>query len=60
MAVGDEIVQWIKAIRERGMEKRTLCPLCEYPIDEKEDGMLYCTFCGWTDSLTGRRKSIYG
>ncbi len=58
MAVGDEIVQWIRAIHERGLEKRTLCPICEYPIDETEDGVLYCEFCGWTDGLAFKRKTI--
>lgn len=60
MAVGDEIVQWIKAIREQGMVERTLCPVCEYPLDKLEDGTLHCEFCGWTDTLTIRRKTING
>lgn len=58
MAVGDEIIQWIKAIHEQGMEKRTLCPQCEYPLDEMEDGTLHCMFCGWTDGLTLKRKML--
>jgi len=58
MAVGDEIVQWIKDIRDKGLEKRTLCPLCEYEIEETEDGILHCTFCGWTDGLTIKRKTL--
>jgi len=56
MAFGDEILQMIKAAEEAEPERRTNCPLCEWPLEEK-DGQLHCPFCGWTEGLQVKRKA---
>jgi len=48
MTFGSEILAEIKRIRELEPERRTLCPVCEYELSEK-DGKLYCEFCGWRE-----------
>ena len=47
MAFGDAILNMIKKVREREPVRRTLCPECEYPVDEKDNGTLFCVYCGW-------------
>jgi len=46
MAFGDKILTWIKDVRGQELERRTECPGCGYPLEEK-NGILHCKFCGW-------------
>ena len=57
MAFGAEILNMIKRVREQEMERRKLCPICEYELSETDDGILYCEWDGWIEglSLKGRR-----
>ena len=54
MAFGSEILGWLKAIKEQPLEKRTNCPLCEWPLEEHETKGLHCPMCGWTEGLSKR------
>ena len=47
MAFGDEILEMIKDVKEQELEEITECPVCFYPVEEKDGGTLFCTFCGW-------------
>jgi len=49
MAAGDEILSWLKGIRNQTPIKRTDCPECDWPLEETK-WELHCTFCGWTSS----------
>ena len=44
----NDLLAMIKAVREQEVERRTLCPICEYELSEK-DGVLYCEWDGWTE-----------
>ena len=47
MSFGQEILAMIKSAQESKPEKRTTCPICEWPLEEK-NGILHCPFDGWT------------
>ncbi len=47
MAFGDKILNMIKKVREQDVEERKECPDCKYPLDKKDDGTLFCVYCGW-------------
>ena len=48
MTFGSEILAMIKRIKGLEPERRTLCPVCEYELSEK-NGILCCEFCGWSE-----------
>jgi len=47
MPAGEDIANILKEIREQIPEKRTECPECSTPLIERDDGTLWCRFCGW-------------
>ena len=49
MAFASEILGWIKAIKEQPHERRTNCPLCEWPLEEHGEKGLHCPMCGSTE-----------
>lgn len=52
-----QLANWIREIQENPLERRRLCPRCEYPIDATKSGGLHCDMCGWADSLSLKRDS---
>lgn len=50
MGFGSEILAMIKSAKESKPEKITECPVCAWPVEEK-DGVLHCVFCGWTTRI---------
>jgi ribosomal protein L37AE/L43A len=48
MAAGDEILNWIKDIKEQDVEELYECPHCGWDLEKHPDtGQLHCKFCGW-------------
>ena len=45
----EQLLAMIKAVKEQELERRTLCPKCEYELSEN-CGILYCEWCGWTEN----------
>jgi len=54
MPAGDEILGLIKAIKEQQPERRTDCPVCEWPLEEHLTKGLHCPCCGYTEGLSKR------
>ena len=57
MAAGDEIVQMIREIRAKSLERRTECEQCAWPLNEHPTKGLHCSLCGWTE-FPYRRKTL--
>ena len=54
MSFGSEILGWIKEIEEQEPERRTNCPLCDWPLEEHETKGLHCPMCGWCEGKSIR------
>jgi len=50
MGFGNEILAMINSAKESKPEKRTVCPICDWPLEEK-DGILHCEYCGWFERI---------
>ena len=51
MPFGSEIEAMIKSAKESKPEKRTVCPVCDWTLEEK-NGVLYCPYCGWYEGIS--------
>jgi transposase len=50
---GDELLaQWLH-VKYAAPERRTLCPVCGYQLEETERG-LHCQTCGWKENISIR------
>jgi len=52
MALGDEILAWKKAAEETPSVELTECPVCDWPLNKTDKGVLHCPFCGYTNGGT--------
>ena len=46
MALGDEILEWKKAVKEQALEEITECPYCAWDLRVNKKGQKACPICG--------------